>query len=92
MTVVGIVTFLALVMKFNIDRLIIALWPIWGFATPVIMFVLFMSYTMALVFLPDGVLGTLIFWTGIVMIATVSHMIPHDPASVFNTDTQSSSL
>ena len=68
-----------------------ALWPIWGFATPIIMFVLFMAYTMALMFLPDGALGTLVFWTAVVATGTVSHLIPHDPESVFNTDTKSSS-
>lgn len=60
------------------------MWPIWGLLTPILMFVLFMGYTMLLTFLPNGFLGTLTFWALIMSMATLSHLIPHDPESVFN--------
>eukprot|EP00347_Sterkiella_histriomuscorum_P020286 403338390 len=73
-TVIGIVSFFSL---------LIALWPIWGWLTPIMMFILFMGYTMLLMFLPGGFLGTIIFWIMMFAMATVSHLIPHDPDSVF---------
>jgi hypothetical protein len=55
------------------------MWPIWGFLTPVLMFVLFMGGSMSMVFLPGGMLGTLIFWAIMIFLATASHLIPHEP-------------
>ena len=57
--------------------MIFALWPIWGFLTPILMLILFMGGTMFMVFLPDGMLGTLIFWAIMIFLATASHLIPH---------------
>ena len=62
----------------NDFSMIFALWPIWGFLTPIIMFILFMGATMAMIFLPPGMLGTLLFWSLIVFLATASHLIPHE--------------
>jgi hypothetical protein len=56
----------------------IGLWPLWGFFTPIIMFVLFMGYTMSLMFLPDGFIGTILFWVLMIGLASTSHFIPHD--------------
>lgn len=55
------------------------LWPVFGFLTPIYMFVLFMGYTMILIFLPNGAAGTIIFWVLVFAIAGTSHLIPHDP-------------
>ncbi|TNV75939.1 hypothetical protein FGO68_gene13910 [Halteria grandinella] len=68
-TICGIVSFFCM---------IFALWPIWGFLTPIIMFILFMGATMSMIFLPPGMLGTLVFWSIIIFLATASHLIPHE--------------
>jgi hypothetical protein len=36
---------------------------------------------MVLTFLPGGALGTLLTWTFMIMIATTSHLIPHEPVT-----------
>jgi len=37
-----------------------------------------MGGTMSMIFLPNGMLGTLIFWGSMIFLATASHLIPHD--------------
>ena len=64
--------------------MILGLWPIWGFLTPVLMFVLFMGASMFMVFLPGGFIGSLIFWGIVIFLATASHLIPHDSIDVHN--------
>ncbi len=71
-----LVSFLNNVMNFN--SMIFALWPIWGFLTPILMFILFMGGTMFMVFLPSGLLGTLMFWGIMIFLVTASHLIPHE--------------
>ena len=57
--------------------LTLAIWPIWGFLSPVYVFVLFFGYIFAVTFLPDGKCGTLLFWILIIAAATLSHTLPH---------------
>ena len=57
--------------------LIFAIWPIWGFLSPLYIFVLSIGYIFALGFLPGGTLGTIIFWLITIAVATYSHLIPH---------------
>ena len=37
-----------------------------------------MGYTMMLLFLPGGFIGTLMFWAIAISLATFSHLIPHE--------------
>ena len=57
--------------------LIVALWPIWGFLTPIYILVLTFGYIFSLTFLPDGKCGTIVFWILMIGIATLSHELPH---------------
>ena len=57
--------------------LIFAIWPIWGFLSPIYIFILSIGYIFALGFLPSGTLGTIIFWLVTIAIGTYSHLIPH---------------
>lgn len=57
--------------------LILAIWPVWGFLSPVYIFVMTMGYIFALTFLPGGKVGTIIFWILSIAAATLSHLIPH---------------
>ena len=54
-----------------------AIWPIWGFFSPLYIFVLSIGYIFTLGFLPGGTLGTIIFWLVTIAVATYSHLIPH---------------
>ena len=58
---------------------IIGLWPIWSFLTVIYMVILFMGYTMALTFLPGGLIGSLLFWILTIGIASTSNYFTHDP-------------
>jgi hypothetical protein len=58
---------------------ILALWPVWGILTPVYMLILTFGSTFSMMFLPSGKLGNLLFWVGLLLIAYVSHTLPHDP-------------
>jgi len=55
------------------------MWPIWGFLTPLLLFILWMGGIMSMTFLPSGHLGTLIFWAIMIFLATASHLLPHEP-------------
>jgi hypothetical protein len=57
----------------------VGLWPIWGILTPIYMVILFMGYSMSLMFLPDGLIGTLLSWVLTISIACTSHYLPHTP-------------
>ena len=58
--------------------LILAIWPIWGFLSPVYIIVLSMGYIFSLTFLPDGKCGTIVFWILMIALATLSHKLPHE--------------
>ena len=57
--------------------LTLAIWPIWGFLSPIYMFFLCLGSIFGLTFLPDGHFGTVIFWLIIIGAATLSHKLPH---------------
>ena len=57
--------------------LILAIWPVWGFLSPLYVFVMTMGYIFVLTFLPGGKVGTIIFWVLSIAAATLSHLIPH---------------
>ena len=57
--------------------LTLAIWPIWGFWSPVYIFILFFGYVFSLTFLPGGKIGTLVFWLLTLAVATLSHTLPH---------------
>jgi hypothetical protein len=56
-----------------------AMWPVWGFLTPVYMLILLFGGTLSMILLPGGNLGNLCFWVGLIVFAYVSHTLPHDP-------------
>ena len=56
----------------------LGLWPVYGLLTPIYLFVLFMGYSMALSFMPGGMIGTIIAWLLIFIIAYVSHELKHE--------------
>ena len=58
--------------------LVLAIWPIWGFLSPIYIIILSMGYIFSLTFLPDGKCGTLIFLILMVGGATLSHTLPHE--------------
>ena len=55
----------------------LAIWPIWGFLSPIYIFILSFGYIFALTFLPSGKIGTLMFWILMIGAATISHKLPH---------------
>ena len=57
---------------------LVALWPVWGWLTPLILIVLFMGYTMVLTLMPSGFIGTLLSWLLIFAASATSHYIPHE--------------
>lgn len=57
---------------------ILAMWPVWGFLTPIYMLIVFFGATFSMMFLPSGNLGNLLFWVGTGAIGYVSHTLPHD--------------
>lgn len=57
--------------------LCLAIWPVWGFLSPVYVFVMTMGYIFVLTFLPGGMVGTIVFWVISIAAATLSHLIPH---------------
>jgi len=57
--------------------LMLAIWPVWGFLSPIYIFVLCFGYIFALSFLPGGKFGTLVFWVLMIGGATLSHELPH---------------
>ena len=58
---------------------LLAMWPVWGFLTIIYLVVIFFGSTFSLMFLPDGALGTLVFWVGLIVAGVISHTLPHDP-------------
>jgi hypothetical protein len=70
MTLAGVLVFITAIM---------ALWPVWGLLTPIYMLILFFGYSFSLIFLPNGHLGTLVFYVGSAAVAYISHTLPHDP-------------
>ena len=58
---------------------ILAMWPVWGLLTPIWMLILTFGSTFSMMFLPTGKLGNLLFWIGIILVAYISHTLPHDP-------------
>lgn len=63
----------------NFISLVLAMWPVWGFLTPIYIIIIFFGGTFTMMFLPKGELGNLLFWVGLITIAYVSHTLPHDP-------------
>ena len=57
--------------------LILSIWPIWGFLSPIYIFIMTMGAIFAMTYLPGGKIGTLLFWVIIIAIGTFSHLIPH---------------
>ena len=57
--------------------LTLAIWPIWGFLSPLYILVLSFGYIFSLSFLPDGKCGTIMFWVLMIGMATLSHTLPH---------------
>jgi len=57
---------------------ILAMWPVWGFLTPVYMLIVFFGGTFSMMFLPSGNLGNLLFWVGTMAIGYISHTLPHE--------------
>lgn len=70
MTLAGLTVFISGVM---------AMWPVWGFLTPVYFLILFFGYSFSLIFLPSGHFGTVVFYAGTFAGAYISHTMPHDP-------------
>ena len=68
MTVVGVLLPIFLIM---------AIWPIWGFLSPIYIFIMTMGYIFVLTWLPGGTIGTIVFWALTIGVATFSHLIPH---------------
>ena len=58
--------------------LTLAIWPIWGFLSPIYIFILSLGYLMSMTFLPNGKFGTIVFWVLTVAGATLSHKLPHE--------------
>lgn len=58
--------------------LTLAIWPVWGFLSPLYIFILSFGFIFALTFLPDGKCGTIMFWVLMVATATLSHTLPHE--------------
>lgn len=69
MSLAGVVTFITS---------ILAMWPVWGFLTPVYMLIVTFGSTFSMMFLPGGNLGNLLFWVGMFVIGYVCHTLPHD--------------
>lgn len=61
---------------------VFGLWPVFGFLTPIYLFVLFMGYTLALGFLPGNFCGTLLAWLLIFGVAAVSHYMDHEKLNI----------
>ena len=57
--------------------LTVSIWPVWGFWSPLYVFLLAFGYIFALTFLPPGKAGTLVFWILLVAFGTMSHLLPH---------------
>lgn len=62
----------------NFISFVLAMWPVWGFLTPIYVIILFFGGTFTMMFLPKGELGNLMFWVGSIAIAYISHTLPHD--------------
>ena len=74
--IVPTLTFSGLVVFFSF---MISVWPIWGILTPIYLIIMFMGYSMSLIFLPSGFLGVLLFWVFFIASFYVAHTLPHDP-------------
>ena len=58
---------------------VLALWPVFGFLTPVYILILSFGSTLSMIFLPRGKLGELMFWVLFLGAGYISHTLPHDP-------------
>ena len=56
----------------------LSLFPVWGFSTILIIFVIFMGFSMTLTFLPGGYIGTLLAVMILFAMSATSHYIPHE--------------
>ena len=56
----------------------LAMWPIWGFLTPVYMITIFFGSSLSMMFLPSGNLGNLLFWSLAIAAGYISHTLPHE--------------
>mmetsp|Transcript_43601 Transcript_43601/g.50160 ORF Transcript_43601/g.50160 Transcript_43601/m.50160 type:complete len:217 (+) Transcript_43601:92-742(+) len=54
---------------------ILAFWPVWGWFTIPIVFIVFMGFINALQLLPGGMLGSLLFFVGFVLLILYSHYL-----------------
>lgn len=59
--------------------IITAMWPVWGFLTPIYMIVMFFGASLSMLFLPSGTLGNLMFWVFFAVGGYVAHNLDHEP-------------
>ena len=57
---------------------VLAMWPIWGFLTPIYMIAIFFGSSLSMMFLPEGNLGNLLFWVAAFGAGYISHTMPHE--------------
>lgn len=57
---------------------VLAMWPIWGFLTPIYFIVIFFGSTLSTIFLPGGQLGNLCFWILFIGAGYIAHTMPHE--------------
>lgn len=70
MTIAGTVIFFGIVA---------AMWPVWGFLTPIFMIILFFGTSLSTMFLPSGTLGNFCFWVLAVGGGYIAHNLDHEP-------------
>lgn len=58
---------------------VMAMWPVWGFLTPIYMLILTFGGTLGMILLPGGNLGNLCFWIAFIVLGYISHTMPHEP-------------
>lgn len=59
--------------------IIAATWPVWGLLTPIFMIINVFGATFSMIFLPEGTLGNLCFWSLFAVGGYVAHNFEHDP-------------
>ena len=68
MTLIGFISY---------NSLMIAMWPVWGWYTIPILFIMFMGYLMAGSFMPKGKIGSIAFLMLLIGSGISSNYIPH---------------
>lgn len=74
-----LVPVMAISMVLSVIFSIMAMWPVFGFLTPIYMLALTFGGTMSMILLPGGNLGNLCFWVGLIAVGYISHTMDHDP-------------